>query len=614
MPRNATSTRLESTGLAALLLQTIDRIQVLGSGFTASSSRLTELRQRLLQGRFHLAVLGQFKRGKSTLLNALLGEEVLPMALVPLTAIPTFIQYGQVPQAKAYFQDERQPKVCVAHEAGAIKSFLSRFVTEQGNPRNQLGLSYVEVAHPAAILHSGVVLIDTPGIGSTFRHNTEMTLNFLHKCDAALFLVSADPLITEVEVSFLQHTREKITRLFFALNKVDYLSLEDRRQAVDFLREVLVEQAGLEENIPILSVSARQGLAARLAADSPGWQKSGMAEVERQLIQFSAHEKSEVLCAAIGQRAGDLLGEIIMRLQLAIRSLQMPLQDLQQRLGSFEQKIKEVKQERERAADLLAGDHKRELAHLEKLAEQLRGKTCNYLEGVLKEGGTPDPDRSMSGKEMAEHEAQTVLAAAIPGYFEHQRGLLTELINEQMDKVLRFHQQRADLLIGSIRKTAADLFEVGYRAPKSEESLWTENKPYWVTRKWSSTLSPIPESAIERLLPPGVRKQRIQKRLTKQIENLVCHNVENLRWAIYQNINQTFWNFGSVLDQRLAATLDATHGAIRVAMTQRQQHSQSVSREVSRLESVINDLMEYQKLLKGFIPVPETPSASFVKR
>ena len=78
---------------------------------------------------------------------------------------------------------------------------LAGFVTEKGNPKNKLGVAEVQVDLPAPILTGGVVLIDTPGIGSTYRHNTSATLNFLKQCDAALFLVSADPPITEVELA-----------------------------------------------------------------------------------------------------------------------------------------------------------------------------------------------------------------------------------------------------------------------------------------------------------------------------------------------------------------------------------------------------------------------------
>ena len=104
------------------------------------------------------------------------------------------------------------------------------------------------------ILSKGIVLIDTPGIGSTFRHNTEVTLNFLPQCDAALFLVSADPPITEVEVEFLKHLKTKVSLIFFILNKIDYLDEEERQKVLNFFKQVLKEQAGYESDPIIFSV------------------------------------------------------------------------------------------------------------------------------------------------------------------------------------------------------------------------------------------------------------------------------------------------------------------------------------------------------------------------
>jgi len=235
----------EPSNLPGQLSTASGRLQGLDDSFGHLAGQLGELRERLVQGRFHLAVLGQFKRGKSTLLNALLGEVVLPTAVVPLTAIPTFIRPGDTLAARVHFLDQREPQDAEVQTSGQLGEFLAGFVTETGNPKNTLGVAQVEVLHPAALLGKGVVLIDTPGIGSTFQHNTEATLNFLPQCDAALFLVSADPPITEVEVEFLRQVKSKVSRLFFILNKVDYLSDEDRQAALEFLHTVLTEQAGV---------------------------------------------------------------------------------------------------------------------------------------------------------------------------------------------------------------------------------------------------------------------------------------------------------------------------------------------------------------------------------
>jgi hypothetical protein len=106
-----------------------------------------------------------------------------------------------------------------------------------------------------------------------------------------------------------------------------------------------------------------------------------------------------------------------------------------------------------------------------------------------------------------------------------------------------------------------------------------------VTHKWSSTLSPIPVGLLDRLLPASVRQRRIRKRLLEQVAALVVPNVENLRWATYQSIDQTFVRFGSTLDQRLAETVEATHGAIRAAMDRRRSQGETVAQEAARLEA-----------------------------
>ena len=234
----------EASSLPDLLKEAGKRLEALGAEFEADRVRLDQLLQRLREQRCYLAVLGQFKRGKSTLVNALLGEAVLPTAVVPLTSIPTFLHGGEQLAARVVFDNGKPEERFSGPQAGSLAEFLARFVTESANPHNQLGVRQVEATYPAPVLAKGVALIDTPGIGSTFRHNTEATINFLPQCDAALFVVSADPPITEVEVEFLKLAHRKLARLFFILNKVDYLDADECRAAVVFLQRVLCEQVG----------------------------------------------------------------------------------------------------------------------------------------------------------------------------------------------------------------------------------------------------------------------------------------------------------------------------------------------------------------------------------
>lgn len=596
--------RRSSGDVPELLSRAIRSLRELGEDYQPIAENLSDLEERLAQGRFHLAVLGQFKRGKSTLLNALLGEPVLPTAVVPLTAIPTFIRPGETRAARVHFRNERPPEDSTAETAAELSDFLARFVTETGNPKNGLGVAHVEVFHPAPILKSGVVLIDTPGIGSTLRHNTEATLNFLPQCDAALFLVSADPPITEVEVGFLRQVRSKVARLFFILNKVDYLSDEDRRAALDFLKRVLSEQAGVAADVPIFCVSARAGLESRRRGDETLWTESGLARVERHLVEFLAREKASALREAVGRKAADSLGEALLRVRLAIRSLEMPLEDLQGRLKLFEAKIQEAHRQRTMAQDLLAGDQRRMHDFLEEHAESLRAKASEYLGGIAREA------MARNGGAV-EEDVQDALAEAIPGYFEHQVGQTTELFRDRMARTLRPHQERADELIESIRKAAAELFDVPYHAPESSRAFEIVRQPYWVTHTWSTKLSPIPVGLVDRLVPASVREKRIRKRILAQVADLVVPNVESLRWAVFQSIDQTFTRFGSELDRRLADTIAATHGAIRAGAARRESHADTVAKELERLESAAAEIERLRSVLVA-ISLPAVPNPGVV--
>ena len=587
----ASDTACTREDLSCFLHLAAQQLKSLDERFSSDAAKLSDLAGRLNEGRFHLAVLGQFKRGKSTLLNALLGEAVLPTAVVPLTAIPTFIQAGESLRAKVNYLDEKPPTEFGEGGAGELAAFLSRFVTEAGNPKNALGVSHVEVFHPAAILRRGVVLIDTPGIGSTFRHNTEATLNFLPQCDAALFLVSADPPVTEVEVEFLKQVRSKVARLFFILNKVDYLSEEDRRVALAFFSQVLKEQVSIEP-APVFCVSARMGLDARKADDAALWNKSGLKAVEAHLVDFLAREKAAALRVAVTRKAGDTLDDAVMRIRLGIRSLQMPLDELRDRLGSFEKKLDEIQRERVRAGDVLAGDHKRSHAFLEEYAEELRGKARVFLRGVLEETMAKSADG-----ETDEATVQRAMAEAIPGFFEHEVGIATGVFSKNMADIFRPHQSRADELIDSVRQAAADLFDVPYHAPESSGAYQVVEQPYWVTQQWAASFSPIPQGFADRLMPAGRRRARVAKRLMDQIDDLVMRNVENLRWSTYQNLDKAFRRFQTELDARLGETMAATRGAIIAAMEKRKQRSEDVSQEIYRLASTLTEIMEICQVL-----------------
>jgi len=569
------------------------RFEHMDARYSPYAQRLDELEKRLFLGRFHLAVLGQVKRGKSTLLNALLGEDVLPSSVIPLTAIPTFIQYGEKRLLRVQYNYNHPDLVLKGEPTKWLNKQLMGFVTEDANPRNKKGVLQVEITHPAAILRD-VVLIDTPGIGSTYRHNTEATMNFLPQCDAALFLVSADPPITELEVEFLKEIKSRVAQLFFVLNKVDYLTEAERDVALKFYRDVLTRDAGINPGTRIFAISARKGLQAKESGDAQQWVESGISEVSDYLIAFLAHEKSRVLKEAIGRKALDIFNNVHLQIGLEIRALELPLVELETRLNLFDKKITEAKQQRIHAQDILAGDQQRVLAQLETYLENLRPPLRERFTNIANAAIAASPQKP-------EHAARQAVADAIPACFEHELGTVSTMMDCEITALLANHEQRADDLIESIRKAASELFELPYHTPKGEQFYEPVKKPFWVEYDWDSTFSPISAEVIERILPGMMRERRARNRLKQQIDTLVVRNLENLRWKTMQNIDAAFRKFSNDLDANLALTIEATHGAIRSVLTAREQHEVNIANRIVDLKKVSTEI---QGVISRFVQRP----------
>lgn len=251
--------------------------------------KLLSLEQKLASNQLQVAVLGQMKRGKSSFINSLLGADILPTGVLPVTAIITEIRYGPIADA------------VIVYATGGLReqvdlNTLADYITEAGNPGNKKQVSSVEVAYPSPFLQSGIVLIDTPGIGSTHAHNTRTTEDYLSHVDAGIVVLSVDPPITEVESQFLRTLKEDVPKLFFVLNKIDIASPEEIREITRFLKNELDR---LRIDAPeIFALSARAALQ-RKRENNFSSDTDGLTLFEQRLRLFLSDEKGHVLVRSI---------------------------------------------------------------------------------------------------------------------------------------------------------------------------------------------------------------------------------------------------------------------------------------------------------------------------
>lgn len=194
---------------------------------------------------FLLVIAGEFNSGKSSFINALLGEKIVREGVTPTTDRITLLRYG--PQAQ-----ER-----------VVEEFLA------------------EYTFPADILKQ-IVVVDTPGTNAIVRRHEELTRDFIPRADLVLFITSADRPFTESERAFLATIQEWGKKILVVLNKVDLLSDDELTQVVTFIKESARDLLGFTPEV--FPISARLAQRGRLQDDQAAWQTSRFETFERYVL------------------------------------------------------------------------------------------------------------------------------------------------------------------------------------------------------------------------------------------------------------------------------------------------------------------------------------------
>lgn len=532
------------------------------------SAEAEALGDRLVTGQFHLAVLGQFKRGKSTLINALLGSEILPSGVLPVTLVPVFIRFGSHPELNIRFNGYPSERFTLDE--------LDQFVNEANNPANVKQVIQVEVCYPSSLLQNGIVLIDTPGVGSTLQHNTKATFDFLPRCDAAVVVLSADPPITAAEVEFLQQIKLHVRHLFFVLNKIDYLDSESTVEAIGFLREMLKSCAAINEP-RIFAVSARQGLKARLKNDQTLWSKSGMDELEEDLLAFAVDDKQAVLEEAVQRKALNLALGADQLLAVEQQAMQMPVAELEQKMVIFRNYAQNARQKRQEIFDRINGDAVRLAAQIESLAENLRGKIQSEIMRLAEVLEIPTHDKTQIDRFHQE----------VRNLLDRERIAASTQFKEALFKVLVERAQSAAEVRENLRRDASNLLEVEHCSLLDEEVVVKLAEPAWMIEYLPIRVTP---GFGLRYMPKSIQKQHIAHLREELVNELSIRNVEKMRWWLLQILDESINSFRL----KITAELDETIRQIDRALQAGYQRQKS---ETASLQDTLQALVVYRNRL-----------------
>ena len=237
--------RLEQTRDEVKLLRELDRI-IANHGLVEFRNTLAMLLDRLETTAFEIGVFGRVSSGKSSLLNHLLEQNVLPIGVTPVTAVPTRISFGPQPQATIEFAESKPEEVELSR--------LVEFSTEQQNPANAKHVTRIHVLVPARRLREGVTFVDTPGLGSLATTGAEETVAYLPKCDLGIVLLDAGSALSHEDLVVVQSLYRAGARAMVLISKADLLGPPDRQRMMDYVHQHLLSEVNLDLPVHLASV------------------------------------------------------------------------------------------------------------------------------------------------------------------------------------------------------------------------------------------------------------------------------------------------------------------------------------------------------------------------
>jgi GTP-binding protein EngB required for normal cell division len=326
---------------ASRLLRLAELAQELGAEPVAEEAR--ELAARVSEGRFYVACVGQFKRGKSTLINALVGQAVVPTGFIPVTAVATVVRIGKELHARVRMRDGAWREIAMPD--------LKEYVTEERNPENKKGVDGAEVFVPSPLLSSGMCFVDTPGLGSVFTGNTATTQAFIPHIDAALVVVGADPPIAGEELALVEAVGKQVQDLILVINKADRTSDPERAAAVKFTREILEKR-----------LHRPMGEVFEVSASEPMENRGPLRDWERllaslhHLVEDSGRNLVRTACDRGLQRLSEQLLAIISEDREA---LQRPIEESERRIELMKRTINEAERSMRELGFLFVAEQRR---------------------------------------------------------------------------------------------------------------------------------------------------------------------------------------------------------------------------------------------------------------
>lgn len=292
------------------------------------AANLKQLRDKVNNDSFKIQIIGTFKNGKSTFINALLGEDILPTRALPCTAVINEVKYGEEKRAILHFRNPLPSTLLDCIPPATLKHMqdhgmkdvppmdieydkIDQYVVIPVNgDRDEISRTSpymaVELFYPSPLLKEGVEIIDSPGLNEN-DERTKVTLDYLDKADAIIFLLDATKQCAKDEMETIENilVPKGFDDIFFVANRIDSVQMKEREDVKSFI----------EKNVdkfttnPVYCVSALQAVDGIIEKKNDLYERSGMPAFEAKLTEFLTKDKGRIKLAQPARELNNILSK-----------------------------------------------------------------------------------------------------------------------------------------------------------------------------------------------------------------------------------------------------------------------------------------------------------------
>jgi GTP-binding protein EngB required for normal cell division len=486
-------------------------------------NELNDLEEKLINQKIYIVVLGLFKRGKSSLINALIGDNIAPVAITPLTSVITFFQFSDSPIAEIVFENNSTQSVTI--------NKIIEFVSEELNPENIKKVKQVNVWLPSELLKN-LVLVDTPGLGSLYEHNSDTTVSFIPKIDAALFVLSADLPMSKADGEFLKSISNRVPKLIYLLNKIDLLKTEELEQLRDFNIKNIAKQTDKNtSSIDLIPVSAKQYLE---SSTDESKHQSGIIHLKKQILELVDEEGNDLIKESATNRIQAIINQMMQLLNLQRSAYNTPIKDIEAQMDHLRQSLSVIQ--------INQGDFLSVIKNRIKLIQEEVTSIVNSKAKDIKR----HYQNQLLNSDSLEHILNT----------KGSKEFISDLNSDIKERYLQLHQtiekevkqKFTDIMIGFINQSQHFLNEL---SKQLENQLGTKidmvigkfdlaiYSPFYIRNVSEYHISESKSNPLLNILPKAISKKLFVKSVLRELEDVITSNSAGMLYDITYRMDES---------------------------------------------------------------------------